>query len=136
MMVIKKIIYPARRSLLFYERDTRIKKNELIEVTMGTYDDGEVCKLVGIFFLDKIVEKCDKSNIALYCDEGLSVYKIKRGTQLEKIKKSLQKTFKNFGLSIVAESDLTIANYLGMTLDLNDGSFKPYLKSDDIIEYY
>ena len=48
-MVIKKIIY-HERSLLFNEKDTRIKKNKLIEVTMGTYDDGEVCKLVGIFF--------------------------------------------------------------------------------------
>ena len=43
-------------------------------------------------------------------------------TQLERIKKSLQKTFKEFGLEIVAESNLTIVNYLDVTLKFNDGS--------------
>ena len=42
--------------------------------------------------------------------------------QLERIKKSLQKTFKEFGLEIVAESNLRIVNYLDVTLNLNEGS--------------
>ena len=46
-------------------------------------------------------------------------------TQLETIKKSLQKTFKDFGLEIAAESNLRIVNYLDVTLNLNDGSFRP-----------
>ena len=53
-------------------------------------------------------------------------------TQLERIKKSLQKTFKEFGLEIVAESNLRIVNYLDVTLKLNDGSFRPCDKPDDI----
>ena len=36
---------------------------------------------------------------------------------------------------IVAESNLSIANYLEVTLNLNDGSFRPYYKPDDIIQY-
>ena len=52
--------------------------------------------------------------------------------QLERIKKSLQKTFKEFGLEIVAESNLRIVNYLDVTLKLNDGSFRPCDKPDDI----
>ena len=43
-------------------------------------------------------------------------------TQLERIKKILQKTFKEFGLEIVAESNLRIVNYLDVTLKLNDSS--------------
>ena len=54
-------------------------------------------------------------------------------TQLEKTEKSLQKTFKEFGLEIVAESNLRIVNYL--TLKLNDSSFRPCDKPDDIIQY-
>ena len=46
-------------------------------------------------------------------------------TQLERIKKSLQKTFKEFGLEIVAESNLRIVNYLKVTLKFNDSSFRP-----------
>ena len=56
-------------------------------------------------------------------------------TQLETIKKNLQKPFKDFGLEIAAESNLKIANYLDVTLNLNDGSFRPFDKSDDIIQY-
>ena len=56
-------------------------------------------------------------------------------TQLERIKKILQKTFKEFGLEIVAECNLRIVNYLDVTLNLNDGSFRPCQKPDDIIQY-
>ena len=122
-------------SLLFNKGGTWIKQNDWFQVGMGEYDSGEVCELVGIFLLDKIKEKYDKSNIGLYRHDGLSLYKNKSGTQLEKIKTNLQKIFKPFGLEIVAESNLRIVNYLDMTLNLNDGSFKPYLKRDDINEY-
>ena len=64
---------------------------------------------------------------------GFEVFKNKSSTQFERIKKSLQKTFKDFGLEIVAESNLRIVNYLDMTL--NDGSFRPYHKPDDITQY-
>ena len=35
----------------------------------------------------------------------------------------------------MAESNLIIVNYLDVTLKLNDGSFRPCDKSDDIIQY-
>ena len=50
-------------------------------------------------------------------------------------KKVLTKTFKDFGLEIVAESNLKIKSYLDVTLNLSNGSFKPYHKPDDIIQY-
>ena len=131
----KKIIYHARKSLLFNEEGTWMKKDGLFDVKMGAYDGAEVCELVGTFLLDKISEKYEKNNIGLYRDDGLSVFKNKSGTQLERIKKNLQKTFKDFDLEIVAESNLKIVNYLDVTLNLNNGSFKSYHKPDDIIQY-
>ena len=44
----------------------------------------------------------------------------------------MQKTFKDIGLEIAAESNLRIVNYLDVTLNLNNGSFKPYHKPDNI----
>ena len=131
----KKIIYHARKSLLFNGEGTWMKKDGLFDVTMGRYDGAEVCELVGIFLLDKISKKYEKNSIGLYRDDGLSVFKYKSGTQLERTKKNLQKTFKDFGLEIVAESNLKIVNYLDVTLNLNNGSFKPCQKPDDIIQY-
>ena len=54
-------------------------------------------------------------------------------TQLKRIKKGLQKTFKDFGLEIAAKSNLRIVNYPDVTLNLNDGSFRPCDKRDYII---
>ena len=102
---------------------------------MVAYDGAEVREPVGTFLLDKISEKYEKNSIGLYRDDGLSVFKNKSGTQLERIKKNFQKTFKDFGLEIVAESNLKIVNYLDVTLNLNNGSLKPYHKQDDIIQY-
>ena len=65
----------------------------------------------------------------------MSVFKNKSGTSLEKIKKSLQKSLKDFGLKIVAESNIRIVNYLDVTLNLNGGSFRLCHKPYDIIQY-
>ena len=51
--------------------------------------------------LDKISEKYDKSNISLYRDKGLSVFKNKGDIQLGRIKKCFQKTFKHVGLEMM-----------------------------------
>ena len=112
-----------------------MKKDGSFDVTTGANDGVEVCELVGTYLLNKISEKYNKNSIGLYRNDGLSVFKNKNGTQLERIKKSLQKILKDFGLEIVVESNLRIVNYLDVTLNLNDGSIRPCHKLDDIIQY-
>ena len=70
------------------------KKYGLFDVTVGAYDGADIYELVGAFLLNKISEKYDKNSISLYRNNRLSAFKNKSGTQLERIKKSLQKTFK------------------------------------------
>ena len=130
------MICRARKSLLFNEGGKWMKKDGLFDVTMGAFDGAEVGELFGTFLLDKIsVKNNDKNRTGLYRNSRLSVFKNKSGTQLEKIKKSLQKTFRDFGLEIVAESNLRIVNYLVVTLNLNGGFFRPCHKPYDIIQY-
>ena len=51
----KNIIFHARKSLLFNEGNTWMKKgNNLFDVTMGAYDGVEVCELIGIYILLKL----------------------------------------------------------------------------------
>lgn len=83
---------------LYWLGGTWIKKEGLFDVTMGTYDSVEICEIVETFLLSKISEIYDKNSIGFYFDDGLSVFKNKSGTQLEGIKKSLEKRFKEFGL--------------------------------------
>ena len=133
----KKIIYHSRKSLLFDKGNTWMKKRggDIFDVAMGAYDGAEVCELVGTFLLEKISEVCNKSNIGLYRDDGLSIFRNKSGTQLEKMKKKLQRLFKEYDLEITAESNLNIVNYLDVTFNLKDGTFRPYHKPDDQIQY-
>ena len=102
---------------------------------MGAYDVAEVCELVGSFLFEKISEICNKSNIGLYRNDGLSSFRNKSGTQLEKMKKKLPRLFKEYDLEITAESNLKIVNYLGVTFNLKDGTFRPYRKLDNQIQY-
>ena len=69
-----------------------MKKDSLLDVTMGTYNGAEVCEFVGTFLLDEIIVKYDKNSIGLYDDNGLSVFK----NSTWKNKKELKKTFKDF----------------------------------------
>ena len=111
------------------------KRGDIFDVAMGAYDGAEVGELVGTFLLEKICEICNKSNIGLYRDDGLSIFRNKSGTQLEKMKKKLQRLFKEYDLEITAESNLKIVNYLDVTFNLKDGTFRPYYKPDDQIQY-
>ena len=114
----KKIIYHSRKSLLFDKGNTWMKKAEnIFDVAMGAYDGAEVCELVGTFLLEKIIEVCNKSNIELYRDDGL------------------QRLFKEYDLEITAESNLKIVNYLDVTFNVKDSTFRPYHKPDDQIQY-
>ena len=48
-------------------------------------------------------EICNEGDIGLYSDDGLAIFRNKSGTQLEKIKKKLQRIFKEYDLEITAE---------------------------------
>ena len=55
------VIYHARKSLLFDEKDTWMKKQSgLFDVTMRAYDGAEVCELVGTDMLSLISENYNK----------------------------------------------------------------------------
>ena len=130
------IIYHARKSLLFDEKDTWMKKQSgLFDVTMGAYDGAEVCELVGTYMLSLISEKYNKKDFGLYRDDGFGVGKNKRGPETEKIKKNIQKIFKENKLDIVIQCNMKIVNYLDVSLNLNNSNYKPYQKPDNEILY-
>ena len=134
---LDKIIYHSRKSLLFNQEQTWMKKwSDLFDVSMGSYDDAEVWELIGIFLLNLLERQYDAKNIGLYRDDGLSISKNCSGPQMEKIKKHLQKVFKNNGLDVIIECNMKLVNYLDVTFNLNDdGTYWPYQKPDNIIQY-
>lgn len=131
-----KTIFHAQKSLLFdTSKQTWMKKGgELFDVTMGAYDGAEVCEVVGLFMLNKI-NAIYPNNVGLYRDDGLAAFKDTSGPAMERIKKKIQALFQECGLKIVIECNKKIVNFLDITLNLDNGTFKPYSKPDNIIQY-
>jgi len=126
------VVMHARKSLLFNNNSTWIKKNgSLFDVTMGSYDGAEVCELVGIYILSRLKTKFDNLQLGLYRDDGLGVIKAMSGSRLERIKKDIIKFFQDNGLRITIDTNLTQVNFLDVTLDLSNSKYWPFRKDND-----
>ena len=127
-----KIIKHARKSLLYSNEIPWQKKNtNLFDVTMGAYDGAEVCELVGLFLLFQLSNKFDKNNIGLYRDDGLAIFKDINGHEADKIRKEFHQLFNKNGLSLEIDCNLKVVNYLDITFNLNNGTYKPFRKPND-----
>ena len=87
----------SQKPVFFKHQETCTKKGgELLDVTMGAYDDAKICKLVELFMLYKYQQLNKIKNFVLHRDNGLALVKKMSGPKSEKVKKELQGTFKEF----------------------------------------
>ena len=132
----KAIIHHARKSLFFNDQQTWIKRDSgLFDVTMRVYDRAEVCELVGNYLPYELSKLYEKKDIRLYSDDGLAVFKNKSGPESEKIKKSIQSIFRENELKITIQCNLKIVDYLDVTFNLTDSSYRPFSKTNSEINY-
>ena len=105
---------------------------------MGSLDGAEISELIGLYMLNEeknsISGLCSANN-GLYRDDGLIMLGKCSGPRREKIIKDLHKLYKSHGLRITIASTGPVANYLDVTLDLSDGSHRPYRKPNDTPVY-
>ena len=100
---------------------------------MGSWDGAETCELVGLYLLSQLAPICGRS-VGLYRDDGLVVTKSTPRLN-ECLKKRICKAFKDNGLNITIEANLKSVNFLDVTLDLSDNSYRPYHKPNSSIAY-
>ena len=128
----REVIFHSRKSLLFTADKDWVKKDtSLFDVTMGSFDGAEVCELVGTYALACLPARYKRSDIGLYRDDGLAVHRNASGPESERIKKDLTKQFASLGLRITIDTNLKVANYLDLTLNLRTGKYQPYRKPND-----
>ena len=60
---------------------------------MGSFDDTELCELVGLCILHILDEKYGKHRIGLYRDDGLAYFGYTSGPQTDRIRKDFYKDF-------------------------------------------
>ena len=132
------IIKHARKAFLFSQSEngdhiTWQKRNGEFDVTMGAPDGAEVCEIAGLFLLHEIRKNLPKLDFGLYRDDGLAVHSRMPKRELEKTQQELKNLFQEHGLRIIFEipHDLKTVNFLDVTLNLTNESFKPYRKPND-----
>ena len=99
---------------------------------MGAFDGAEVAELVGLLILHKLKEAVPQVDFGLYRDDGLGESEPLPGTTRERLRKKIIKIMKELGLSITIEFGLKLVDFLDVTLNLNDSSYKPFRKPNDI----
>ena len=128
----KATLHNARQSILIHNDHTWKKTTGLFDVTMGSYDGCELCELVGLYTIHKMQQNFPDINFGLYRDDGLGTLKHTPKTKLERTKKAIFKMFKDeLGLAITLETDLTVVNFLDVTLDLHSDKYHPFRKPND-----
>ena len=68
-------------------------------------------------------------------DNGLAVFKNKSGPESEKIKKSIQAIFRENEFKTATQSNLKVVDYLDVTFNLIDSSYRPFNKTNNEINY-
>ena len=102
---------------------------------MGSYDGAESCELVRAYLQYLIKERFrDTCDFALYRDDGLGVSKV-TARQTDLIKKKLCTIFKKNCLRITIEVNKPTVNFLDVTLDLKNGTHRPFSKPGNIPLY-
>ena len=96
----------------------------LLQVTMGSYDGVEICELVGLFIPSKL-KGTFGNNIGLYRDDGLVLRDTKSGRLSDKARKDINHAFNKLGLNITAQANQLSTNFLDITLNLSNGTYKP-----------
>ena len=127
---ISEAILKARKSVLFNENEPWIKKAQTknFDVTMGSYDEAEVCELVGLFLLNELNELFGKDNVGLYRDDGLAIVKNASGPQMDKLRKKIIAMFKKYDLKITTETNLSSIDILDVFFDLSKNTYSPFRK--------
>ena len=129
-------IFHARKFLLYYNDEPWVKNGESnFDVSIGSYDGALAYALIGIFMLSLLSKYINKNRFGLHKDDGLAILKNTSSLEAEKLNKKYQKLFKEIELDIIIQYNLKITIYLDITLNLNDGSYRPYRKPDEETSY-
>lgn len=129
------LILTARKSLLTLNDSTWTKcQNDNFDVPMGAYDSAQVADLVCIYILDTLSRIVNPKQIGLYRDDGLLFISNSNGPLTSKIQMKIIRAFKLLGFRIEISTSLKIVD-LGITLTLNNKTFKSYHKDNENLSY-
>ena len=130
------IILASRKSILSDSRRSWLKSHvDNFDVPMWAYDSAQVADLVGIYILDTLGRIVNLEQVGLYRDDGIIYIPDSNGPKTSSTLKKIIRAFKLLGLRIQIASNLKIVDFLDVTLNLNNGTFKPFSQNDPAPRY-
>ena len=119
--------------MLYHENEAWKKKNSLnyFDVTMCSYDGVDISELFGILVLSTLANSIPKKSSALYRDDGLILIRNENRQKTERIMKEVTEIFKEIDLRIEIKTNFQVVNFLDVTSNLSNGTYKPYRKHSD-----
>ena len=102
---------------------------------MGSFDEAEICELVGLYTQSKLEKILPKSNFGLYRNDGLALLRKLNGQETDKVRKNIIRVFKDIGFSSEIETNLKEADSLDVSLNQRNGTHQPYKKPNDRLLY-
>ena len=102
---------------------------------MGSFHGTETCELVGLCIKSKLENKIPKSNFGLYQDDGLPLLRSLNGQLTDKVRKNIIGVFKDISFSLEIETNLKEVDFLDVSLNLRNGTYRPYKKPNNILLY-
>ena len=97
---------------------------------MGGYNSVQIEDFVGLYILDTLSRIVDPIQLGLYHNDGILYIPNSDGPKCSSIKKMIKRAFNFLGFKIEISSNIKVANFLDVTLNLSDNSCRPFLKRD------
>ena len=88
----------------------------------------QIADLIDIYIIDTLGSIIDKEQVGIYKDDGLIHIPNSNGPKSSQLQKQITNKFKEIGFRIEIQANLRITNYLDITLNLNDNTYKPFSK--------
>ena len=130
------IILASRKSVLSDSHRSWVKSHvDNFDIPMGAYVSAQVADLVGIYILDTLGRIVNLEQVGLYRDDGIIYIPDSNGPKTSSIQKKIIRAFKLIGLRIQIASNLKIVDFLDITFNLNNGTFKPFSKNYSTSRY-
>ena len=100
-----------------------------------SFDGAEICELAGIYILLDSAKLINKKYCGLYRDNGLLILGNVNGHQMIRMRKNIIRIFKDIDFVIDVETYLKIVDFLDITFNLNNATYRPYKKPNDLLLY-
>ena len=97
----------------------------MFDVTMGSYDGANIFEPVWFYLLDRLSSVIYKSGVGIYRDDELAAINNANGQKPYRFRKDFIALFKEEGVSITIETNLTETDFLGVTFNLRKTNNTP-----------